>query len=100
MEAMSIIYGILLGVGSSIFYAVLGYIKEAVKSDEDFDYMKMTRTAIIGAILGVLIYGLGYDPKVAQDYAPVIFTVIGGNVVAEKIVKAIEYKLKQIAEQK
>jgi hypothetical protein len=96
MEAISIIYGILLGVGSSIFYAVLGYIKEAVKSDEDFDYMKMTRTAIIGAILGVLIYGLGYDPKVAQDYAPVIFTVIGGNVIVEKIVRAIEYKLKQI----
>jgi branched-subunit amino acid ABC-type transport system permease component len=95
MEAISIIYGILLGIGASVFYAVVGYIKEAVKSNEDFDYNKMTRTAIIGAILGVLIYAFGYDPKVAQDYAPVIFTVIGGNVIVEKIVKAVEYKLKK-----
>jgi len=95
MEAISVIYGILLGIGASVFYAVVGYIKEAVKSNEDFDYKKMTRTAIIGAILGVLIYAFGYDPKVSQDYAPVIFTVIGGNVIVEKIVKAVEYKLKK-----
>ena len=95
MEAISVIYGILLGIGASVFYAVVGYIKEAVKSNEDFDYNKMTRTAIIGAILGVLIYAFGYDPKVSQDYAPVIFTVIGGNVIVEKIVKAVEYKIKK-----
>ena len=95
MDTISFIYGILLGVGASILYAVVGYIKETVKSNEDFDYKKMIRTAIIGAIIGVLIYAFGYDPKVAQDYAPVVFTVIGGNVIVEKIVKAIEYKLKK-----
>jgi len=93
MDGTSLIYGILLGVGSSIFYAVLGYIKEVVKNDESFDYAKMLTTAIIGAIIGVLVYAFGYEPATAQEYAQTVFVIIGGNVIVEKIVKTIQHKL-------
>jgi len=85
---------ILSGIIASVIYALVGYAKECVAKNESFDYEKSLTTVFIGLIIGILMYVFGYDAKTATDYANVMFMVIGGNVIVEKIYKMIMSKFR------
>lgn len=89
-------YGaIVTAVIGSAMYGMMGYAKELASKGEKFSPVKMARTLIIGAIIGVLVGVGGYDPKSAEEFSSMLFMIVGGDVLVEKLIRIAEEKLKR-----
>lgn len=81
----------------AMLYALVGYIDAAAETDAEFDYLKLMATAIIGAIVGAVLYSQGIVVT-SESVAPILLAYTGLTALTYKVVKAIAAKLDMLPE--
>lgn len=90
---MELMIAMAMAMIMAVLYAVVGYVDAAVEKKEEFDYLKMVATGIIGAIVGAVLYSQGVVVT-SETVAPVLLAYTGLTAFVYKIVKALAVKFK------
>jgi len=72
---------IIMGFGAGVAGAGIGYLK----SGEDFDGVKFTKTALMGGVLGALGKGIGLEADEAQEIVMYPFVILIIDICAKAI---------------
>lgn len=94
---MELVIAVLTAVIMAMLYSIVGYIDAKAEINAEFDYLKLMATAIIGAIVGAVLYSQGVVVT-SESVAPVLLAYTGLTAFVYKIIKAIAAKFDLLPE--